>query len=353
MKLGRGSLALRFGLLAVLAACSAASACSGRVQASTENDIDADHGTESVEVATPSPGILRAMLTAPFETQYGGTRKIEYFFDIDGQVQNLAYREEVLADGSGAFEVNATEVLSAHPQPDLFLMLQRVRQGFVYRMRDFQLRDLRLFRSNYSVEVIGNAPVAGVDCVVLRVERLVLPDGDHLVHVDPETGLVLRWEDRTAGGSVRGRMQFESYTRTPDLTGAVLSEGRYDSRRINLSLSDASEVGFELLRPSLPPSGYRLEESSVLVDDLGDKWVRSYYTDGVQRVAFMHRGAPVSPMPGPGPGFEGAIPSGEGVVRESHLGPWTIVTGRVGDQHVILMGRVPADELYQMLQSAL
>ena len=289
-------------------------------------------GVQSPSDATLSSEVLERMVGAPFRVGYRGIRTV--FLGYGGAP--LEYREEVGADGEGFFSVDALELLSWHPNPDVFLNRLDRRAGFHYRYRDFGIEDLLLFQSNYTVTYQGLAPnVAGQECVRLLVEKTTDPTGSRYeVDVDVVSGLILRWRERDANDVLLAEVEFESFTRGADVSDMPLPEG---------SSEEVPVEGFEfpVLQPVELPAGYRFLHAARLVDPLGDVWIRLTYGDGLEQMSLLHQ-APVD---------QGNAHSGRIVAIP--YGPWRVLDGTVDGYRVILAGKTGVDDLAQMLQSAI
>lgn len=279
--------------------------------------------------------LLEQMPDAPFASAYRGRRRVELHYEDQGIPAVVEYVEDVEADGSGRFGIEVVDVRSAAVDPELFGILQHARQVFNYRYRDFRVRDLRAFLRNYRVQVVDeHATVAGVDCVELLVARESGGIGPYRVSVDPQTGLVLRWEQRTDDGRLLGLVEFENIVFGPPQVERQLVERNLETRTLE-------ELDFEVCEPTRPPSGYQLESTGAVVDPLGRTWARLVYGDGVEQVFFLHR-APEGPDPEHAPGR----------VERIVIGPWTVVVGEVKGRSLIAVGKVHEDELFLMIQSA-
>src|SRR5690606_17618750 len=86
-----------------------------------------------------SGSFIGRMASAPGETSFRGLRRVELYLQAGGQAPDLAYREEVQVGPGGQFAVEPLEVLDLPPAAmgaQLFLALQKAREGFVHRHRD-------------------------------------------------------------------------------------------------------------------------------------------------------------------------------------------------------------------------
>ncbi|MFT5050614.1 MAG: hypothetical protein ACI8QZ_002016 [Chlamydiales bacterium] len=303
---------------------------------------DLNAGSLSVE----STRLLDRMQASHRAARFSGLRRIELHFVDDGRDEVLEYLEEVGCDGEGQFALDTVELLQGPDDVDLFMILQDSRQVFTFEFRDFRITDRHLVLQNYTIAHESNADtVAGVSCLRLRFERQDSPLGGYYrVWVEPETGLTLRWEQVDRNGVLLGEMEFESIDFTPDLSNFQLIRRNFDGRTIDLNGDLVAQVGFDVLTPSLLPSGYRIESGRVVADGQGNDWFKRVYTDGVSRMALLHRK--------PEEDLDHSHGGHLGTVQSMPVGPWNLVTGTLKGWRLIIMGQIDPDELYQTVQSA-
>jgi hypothetical protein len=343
MKLARG-LASVF-LAALLGACGESTSAPGTPAVPALNGAPAPDAAEQ---------LLQRIHEAPSTVAYHGTRRVKMSYHVVGVPCDLEYVERVFADGQGRFGIEVLDVVSpslSADDEDFFKLLQGNRQGFFYRSRDFRIRDLDLFREGYTLEQVGYATACGRECVELEVRRRERSDRWYTVAVDPRTGLVLRSEEHV-GGQVITSIAFE------ELQLGLPPDAAFYKPPFELSPFDAQrpgrpQVGFEILRPSLLPDGYRVETIDKL-EDQGRTWVRWIYGDGVEQVFFLHSPEPAAEAAEGSPGAleARADPLGDRVTVAA-VGPWTVVDGAVRGQAVVAMGKVSEASLLQLVQSAL
>jgi len=293
-----------------------------------------------------SPGLLSRMERSHTKTRFRGERRVELHFVEEGRDETFEYREEIGCDGDGRYAIHMLEVLEGPDDTDLFMMLHDNRQSFTFNFRDFRVTDRQLLRQNYSIAHLSDSEtVAGVPCLLLRVERLSNPLGTYFrVWIEPDSGLVLRWEHRDRNAVLLGEMVFESVDFTPDLSNFILRRGNFDGRSIDIDGNIAAQVGFEVLTPEMLPAGFRLESGRVVTDSMGANWFRRIYTDGVSRMAILHRK--------PESDIDNSHGGHLGTVQSMQVGQWNVVTGRLAGWSLIVMGQLDPDELYQTIQSA-
>ena len=257
-------------LLFAAVLCGALAACPGASSSTAEADV------QNATVLTGTPELYSSMPTAPFRTKYRGQRRLEFHFVESGVDTVLEYREEVGADGEGKFAIETLEVLSALDDPELFLILQDYRQGFTYRYRDFQVRNLELFIRNYSYVVVdGSTLVANTRCVQIRVQRRDNPVRYYTADIHPGSGLVLRWEERElATDRLLGRMEFETFELDADTSDMDLRHQLFPAMPFDLGGDTGAQIGFEVLQPADLPAGFEVEISESFDDELGQTWAK-------------------------------------------------------------------------------
>ena len=311
--------------------------------------LNVQGGSAGMRNDTPSAAttrLLERMAQSHDRTRYAGVRVVETHTIENGRPLVVEFREDAACDGEGLFSIDVIEVVSGSIDEDLFGTLQSTRQVFTHNYRDFRVTDLGLFRQNYTVRVLSNnQTVAGVPCLELRVDRVQTDGRYYIVDVEPDTGLVMRWVHRTEQGAVLGRMEFESIDFDPDLSNYMLIERNFGGQSVDIQLDLGGQAGFNVLTPNLLPAGFQLESARIVVGALERTWLQRVYTDGLSRLALMHREQEIIN----GPTDERNL----GQVFSTQVGRWTVVNGTVQGWDLILMGQVEADDLYQMLQSAL
>ncbi len=313
-----------------------------------------DHSGGAVASVTQQP-LIEAMVHAPSSVLFSGVRRVELHVELDGIPTTTMHREQVHSDGQGKFSVELTETLVPIMPPEqfeLFQLLQSARAGFIYRLRDFRIRDLDLFLQNYAFQVMpGTLTVAGHECLDVRVERLEEADRRYLLAVEPNTGMILRSREESLLGELISQVEYESIAFDPDQAGVSF---HVDNHEIPLDLDDPSRSGihYSLQVPGFLPQGFQLR-SSESAEDASDhrRWGKLTFGDGVEQVFFLHGG----PAHQGNAGNVGAHVQGYGqdTVGVFHVGPWTIAQGELAGQRVLAMGKCPEHELLLMLESAI
>ena len=120
---------------------------------------------------------------APDRVALRGTRRVQLNYNPPGVV----YTEDVGYDGMGSFSIELIDLVTPHPDPDRFRLLQDQRQVMTFRFRDWLIRDYGLFLQNYGHSVLNDATVvAGRSCVQLDVMSTAQgPQIRYVVDVDP------------------------------------------------------------------------------------------------------------------------------------------------------------------------
>ena len=307
---------------------------------------------DSLIGSTTGPTFLDKITDAPFVTAYRGMRHtLDRLSAEGGQVLEFEVLEQVASDGQGNFTVQVEDVL-APPMPqvleDQHALLQSFRVGFTYRYRDFRIRDQQRFWQNYLVIDQGVLrKIAGLDCAVLEVRRHDGRGNVHTIAVESSSGLILREEEHTPNGLLVRKVWYESFQFDADLSDLQLTGG--PSQWAEFDLNQPGAVGFGLLPPSAPPSGFLFEAVGTRTgaDPSGATWVRFVYGDGAEQVFFMHSDESLKP------GDPAVIGITSDRVRVAQYGAWTVAEGKIRGLHTIAIGKVDVNELLLMLQSAI
>jgi hypothetical protein len=297
--------------------------------------------------------------------RFQATRRYEAHWQVDGQDEVLVYREQASSDGAGGFAIQPLELLE--PQlgsgpESLFLLLQRAREGFFFRHRDFAIRDPELFLQRWQVIDRGPTQMLGRPCVRLEVQHQQDPDGAYHLVVDTGSGLVLRSEERDAAGTVVSLLEFETLDLVPDLSSTLLHQPATSETVVSSEAGMRAALLFVPLRPKVVPEGFELLELAT-VEDLsqgggGETWARFTYGDGVEQLFFLHTAqGPAEQLAlgqagtGPGGGTGGAG-TPEHTVRFARVGPWTLLFGDIDGQSYVVLGKQDEHQLLLMVESA-
>jgi len=281
-----------------------------------------------------------------------GTRRFE-FPAVAGAASS--YRERITTDGQGRF---ALEPLEAHQASAgewaQFELVQRVRQGFLFRYRDFVVRDPERFARNWSTHTLTRTEVvAGRDCALYHVERLQGEPRTFELALDPETGLILASREHDAGGRLVAEMRYETLQLAPDLSTVAWHQASNLERPVDSVPALATELGVRCLEPRLLPAGYGPIEVATVEDGAGTTWLKHTYSDGIETLFFLQALEPAGRSAGSastGAGVQG-VEAGKVMVFE--LGSARAVQGRVEGFRILAVGEVGETELLDLIESAL
>lgn len=256
----------------------------------------------------------------------------------------LIYREEISVSEDGRFAIDPLEILQPQMSPskrELFLLMQKTREGFFYRHRDFRIRDLGRFIEQYTVtQSPGVVFVANRECLELDIRKTGGVGDRRVICVDPLTGLCLRTEEFDGDGFLLALYEYESLNLSPSFA-AELSGGPTEW----LPIADAA-LSTQVLSPLWIPEGYAHRATEETVDAVGTQWVRHRFTDGAEPLFLMHDLLPA-----------GSVPTnrltGNTLTRVwvHKVGLWTVVEGTAGDTHLIVLGKRPEMDLLALLGS--
>ena len=315
------------------------------------SDISSDTGPggfgqgEIVADAT----FLDQIRTAPFEYSFVGTRRVSFHYvDPVGGAQELIYIESVAADGDGNVSIDPLEMIDPILDPErfeLFRMVQSALEEFFFNHRDFRIRDVALFGSNYRATVTEpDSRVADRGCVQLRIEAVRKDRNSFLVDVDIETGLILRAREFNAVNRQVGEVVFES------IFFGEVDPARFEdvstTNPVNWrALEDGETFDLPVGAPALPPRGFQLLEERVVTDPLGGEWYELIYGDGSEQMFVFFRlqsvlGDATSVTPDDEVGLFG-------------IGPWVVAEGVLRGQDVIVLGKLSRSEILTTLESCL
>jgi hypothetical protein len=342
----------RAAILVALATGFSLTACDARSTASGE----APAATGSFAVASTSQPLLDLVPDAPFATLYGGKRSVYFSYRVNEVPVTVDYTEQVFADGQGNFTVMPLEVteppMSTQGQ-DLFKLLQSNREGFMYRHRDFRVRDLALFEQQYSVTDLGSpVTVCGRSCAWIEMKRLSGAQSSYRAWIDQQTGLILRYEELASSGQLEARVEFTDFTLAPDLTGVVFHTDDPVAQPLDLGTDTTPQIGFPVHAPSLLPSGFQLEKSEQ-VDDGSQKWARLTYSDGAEQLFYLYCVESNPTAPAQQRSQHAGNHGPKRTMHVFHFGPWIVAQGNVDDRRLIAVGKTSETALLQMVQSAL
>ncbi|MFO1011938.1 MAG: sigma-E factor regulatory protein RseB domain-containing protein [Planctomycetota bacterium] len=306
--------------------------------------------TSFAAAAQSNPGILQRMAAAPTTTRFAGERQLWMRAETNQTAPVLAYGERIYADGLGGFTIEpiaVTQPQLAQGQQDLFEILQRAREGYLFRYRDFAVRDVDLLQQNYIVHDLGTTvTVAGRACQELRFERRLQPSRVYHVAVDQATGLVLRYEQQDSPGVAAMRMEYTSFDPAPNLTGITM-HADLASIPLDPNLDNKSTLGFSLRLPNVL-HGFQLVDANQITFD-NRTWARVQYQDGVEPLLYLYSRRNVLPN---GPVTIPDGPEGQPSIRVYSAGSWTVAECQHFGSVFVVAGKLDESRLIETLQSA-
>ncbi len=309
----------------------------GQVRAETDL-IGQGGGSSSVQGLR---AIIERIQAAPEQIAFEGTRRVDRF----AETPTVSYRERVAGDGEGGFQLEVLEVISAGLDTTTFRQTQAQTKGFQHRYGGFRIHDADKFQRNYQISILSKAEkVAGVDCHRWHIakqddgaQHLPIDQPNHfLVDFDPNTGLVLRWQEIDAFGNLVSKAEFETIQfGSPSL---AMHQSRLTETPLSLDADLEAAAGFKVLRPKLLPRNFQLNQTS-LVHDGQRRWIRQVFSDGVESLLLMHR-APFFTA-GDTASTIGALVNGDR----------TVVMGTVNNVELIAEGKLSLDEMQDFVSS--
>lgn len=336
-------LAARIALLAVTA-----------LAAGCDRDPSAPAGSEPLQVASPdsATGFVRG--DPRLRVAHSGVRRIEF---TTGEGGSHAFRESIATDGQGRFSIRPLEfIVPGSLDWGIFELQQLTREGYLFRYRDFAVRDPLLFGRNWVlIEHPRGDVVASRVCRRYRAERAADASAYEL-WVDAETELVLASEQYDATGQRIARMRYESVDLTPNLAGAIWHVDVLGEEALDLRGSLGEQLDYRTLEPRLLPAGYARVAAATVDDDAGKTWLRLTYGDGVESLFFFQ--ALIAPTAGKlarseAPSTPSRLPAATSSVIVFRVGAARAIQGFVDGFEVMLVGTAAEVELLDMLESAL
>ncbi len=328
----------------------------GMLGCERENGPGSPGGGREAAVASD---LLQARPAALLSTAHRGIRRVSFM--TPGGL-SVIFREEIVTDGQGRFAIQPLEPLGPGPIGwAQFELQQRVRQGYIFRYRDFVLRDVELFRRNWGWTELGQEVVAARSCARYRVERLLAPVLVYDIAVDLETGIVLAFRLLDEDGVPSASVTYETFELAPDLAGVAWHQPANQEQELDWTNGLAAAVGAPFLKPRLLPDGYQLRSAAIVVDEQDRRWLKLTYLDGIEPLFFLQVldvRAEDEPSGQP-PGQNGALeqltggPPEPGTVVVFQIGTTTAIQGRIDGHELIALGRASEAELLDLLESAL
>jgi len=333
---------LIFSLTVVLTACGSGTG--------SDSGLLPSKNTSSSPISIPE-GL--ASIERLYAVPHAGVRRIEATDRSVDPPRFLAFRERVTTDGNGHYSLEPMEAITpVAPDWTQFSLLQRIREGYLFRHRDFAIRDLELFQENYVlIDLDSSVQIAGRDCARYRVQHRTQPNL-YEVAIDVTTGIVLHYEALDAQGRVLVAMEYEVYDETPDLDGFVPHEDISVPHELDWTWDLQVQLNQPVQTPRVLPEGYALRRAVTLKDGTNQHWLRLTYTDGVESLFFLTQidnpfalAGPITPI------MPGSIRPSAVVVFQ--MGSATAAQGAFHGRQFIAVGKVPEAELLDMIESAL
>jgi hypothetical protein len=284
-------------------------------------------------------------------TAHSGLRRLEYLGD-DGTT--VAFRERIATDGQGRFSIEPVDpVGNAAFDWGAFELLQRSSEGFLFRYRDFAVRDAQLFARNYRWSAAGRMQVAGRPCDRWRVERVVGEPVVFELALDSATGIVLASRELDAAGRIAAAMIYESVDLAPALENVVWHKPSNQEQPLERGTDEHAEVQSSVLRPRLLPTGYAAGETALVVDGDGRRWLKQTYLDGVEPLFLLQVLPATVSESGTDAAIDGSAMVAPGGVVVFRIGSALAIQGVVAGHEVSVIGKAPEAELLDLIESAL
>lgn len=302
-------------------------------------------GTQELTV---SAGPLRASSASDPRSSvaHTGTRRIEF---TPVSEEHHSFRESIATDGAGHYSIQPLGPAEGSiPNWDVFELTQRLREGFLFRYRDFSVRDAELFARNWSEAPLAQTEVAGRLCRRYRLERTTGPRIAYELSVDEETGLVLGSIEFDDQGRPVASMVYETFQPDPDLGAVAWHVPANDERPFD----PQEDLGVRVLEPRLLPDGFGALEVCTVVDGLGSRWIKRTYSDGIEPLFFL-QGASAAEPGQPRASSLAPVPASLGAVVVLRLGSVTVIQGELDGFDLIVVGKAPEAELLDLIESAL
>lgn len=313
--------------------------------------------------ATQHANLLQLVMNAQqahLHTAHLGTRSVHVYIDVPTTgAHHFATLEQIATDGHGGYSLQALSALGELPMDTgSFLAQYSANAPFYQRYRDFMIRDLDLFVENYVVVGMPvSTTVAGRACLSFNCERapshLVPTGGVFSVAIDVETSFVLSYDEHNAQGDLVASMRYESIDYAPDLSGITLATLPL-GQPLDLAGDPTQQLGFAPLQPKLTPPGYQLELARLLTEGPKKNWACFEYTDGVEKLFFLHGGVAPSAQIGPS-GWTRSVFQANSPYRMyvTTVGVWSVAQGVWDGQYVIAVGKLAQSDLLPFIESAL
>ncbi|MEM6674051.1 MAG: hypothetical protein AAF726_14495 [Planctomycetota bacterium] len=299
------------------------------------------------------PALLALVESAKDTTAFRGERIVRSV-RREGVIEA---REDVGADGTGAFTIELLEVLSVPPGFDQasFPIQYESAARFHWQLRDFRLRGVDRTLDNYAVAKMPETPViAGIPCERLELLRTT-PIGDrpghYQVDFDPQTGFVLAWSEFDELDQVIYQSSFETFAYDGFVGDLILRDRAYAAQALDLGSDLQAQAGMLVREPDVLPVGFDLVRSELMDVPASiaagqdailrpGPWVRFLATDGVETISFTHAESPGLPR------------ASIAEIRFVSLGGWEVGFGEYAGTSFAVAGRVSANDLRRIVESS-
>ncbi len=306
-----------------------------------------------------SPSELQELAQPEFllERAHTGQRRVT-FYDSNGV--RTSFIERIATDGHGRFAVEPVEALTPlNTDFETFQLQQISQQGFVFRHRDFAIRDLGLFQENWTLWLLGdNEKVAGRLCDRFLAKRPGVQNAPgYQVWIDSK-GFVLAYRELNAAGELLSEVRYLTYNDSPsqEVLDAVYWHEPGIDETLELDWTQDLEPqldGARIFQPRWLPTGYELRRATR--DTIGeDRWLRLKYTDGVESIFFA---VDLPDLVDPG-GVDIDTPFTPQTHRPDRVmvfesGRTAAVEGMLRGREVMAVGKTTTDLLLDLVESAL
>jgi hypothetical protein len=300
--------------------------------------------TTTIEGESTGMAFLSQIADAPFRTAYYARRHVWQASQEANSPETIEYTERVWSDGQGHFSVTPEQLLqpslSANAQK-IFLLTQKAREGFIYRLRDFRIRELDTFLLAYRVQGLQQVSVAGQACERLRIRAAIQGHAYWEIDVDPSNGLILSTHEFLEDGTLVSSVETLEFQANPDLSSFAPHQ---DLPAEPFTPNTAEQVlGFAPLHPNFLPRGFALVKSEKISQD-NENWARCSYSDGGETLFLLYRREPLG-------NASNLDPGGTYTIKIFSAGLWTVAQASFGEHQIIVMGREPASILQQVVES--
>lgn len=244
--------------------------------------------------------LLSQLELGPFASPHSGTRLVEVYDHSDGETTTATYHELVAVDSQGDFSVVPLHANSPGLDNEIFLGQLEQHVGFHFRYRDFLIRDVNAFTSNFTLiaDSSTTVPFLDRDCIEVLVEPSGSTGARHDLLVDAETGLVVASQTVDAiSGELIMRTSFVTLSIGEPAEFEPFSAGNQE-QAVDLSQPLAEQVGFAPTLPSYLPDGFVVSTASKVVDPLGVEWFLLTCTNGVDPLFVLQQAGTLAGSPG-------------------------------------------------------